>query len=328
MSALPPAIGNAAASHALGYMINTLFYGTLILQTYIYYVAFPNDKKGIKALVYSLFALETLQTAFMMHDGMVALGFGFGNPEALIKVHLAWFSVPILSSFVSCIVQSFFAWRIYVLSNSIPAAALVVAAALLQFGAGIVQGVKSYQIDDFTRLPVLPLKIWLITAAATDVVIAIFMAYNLSKKQTGFKKTDVLLTRLIRMTIETGTATAVMAIITAGLFLALPTLNYFVAPSYVLGKLYVNNLMMIFNSRMHIVGSRNGSPTEVSQLSYSNNTRLGTTDPSKSFGSTAETSVRLQVTTQQDISPGNSYDMKPLGSVGSYQGYNSYNQSV
>lgn len=37
--------------------------------------------------------------------------------------------------------------------------------------------------------------------------------------------------------------------------------------SYVLGKLYVNNLLMIFNSRMNIVGGRNYNPTPQTNMS-------------------------------------------------------------
>lgn len=76
----------------------------------IYYIAFPKDNTGIKTMVYGLFVIESAQTIMMMHDAVVVFGFGFGDPEELVKVHLAWFAVPILSCIVSSIVQSFFAW--------------------------------------------------------------------------------------------------------------------------------------------------------------------------------------------------------------------------
>jgi hypothetical protein len=38
--------------------------------------------------------------------------------------------------------------------------------------------------------------------------------------------------------------------------------DFFVTPSYVLAKLYTNNLLMIFNSRLRIDHGRNGRPAE------------------------------------------------------------------
>jgi hypothetical protein len=64
----------------------------------IYYLAFPNDKIGIKCLVYGLSLIEVVQTAFMSHDAVMALGFGFGDPTALDSVHFAWLTVPLITS--------------------------------------------------------------------------------------------------------------------------------------------------------------------------------------------------------------------------------------
>ena len=64
----------------------------------IYYLAFPNDRIGIKYLVYGLALIETIQTAFMSHDAVMALGLGFGDPSALDNDHFAWMTIPLLSA--------------------------------------------------------------------------------------------------------------------------------------------------------------------------------------------------------------------------------------
>ncbi|KAH8833921.1 hypothetical protein DL96DRAFT_1755894 [Flagelloscypha sp. PMI_526] len=276
MPAVDPIVGNAAASHMIGYLLNMILYGILLLQlvsdsyttffswndtklrvlSNLYYLAFPKDNLFVKILVYSLVLIETLQTVMMMHDAVIVFGFGFGDPEGLIKVHLSWFSVPILSVVVSTIVQTFFVWRIWVLSHSILLPLLIEIIVLLQLGSGLAQGVFSYIINDYTHLPKVTAMLWLVSAAVCDVIIAVCMTVILARKQSSFKGTNVLVARVMRMTIETGALTAVMAVITAALDIGIQNRNYFVPPSWVLGKLYANNLLVIMNSRIQISGSR------------------------------------------------------------------------
>lgn len=54
---------------------------------------------------------------------------GWGDPEVLIKPGWSWIAVPLLDGVVSCIVQIFFAWRIYKISGTIwiPIPILIVA---------------------------------------------------------------------------------------------------------------------------------------------------------------------------------------------------------
>ena len=67
--------------------------------------------------VYGTFLLETLQTALSGSDLYRWFVSGFGNIERLTSPHLSAFDVPIIASIVSLVVQFFFAYRIWVLSN-------------------------------------------------------------------------------------------------------------------------------------------------------------------------------------------------------------------
>lgn len=70
------------------------------------------------------------------------------------------------------------------------------------------------------------------------------------------KKTHIMIVRLITLTIETGTATATVALISLILFFALPTQIYFITPSFLAAKLYANTVVLIFNNRAQIVQNR------------------------------------------------------------------------
>ncbi|KAJ7604816.1 hypothetical protein DFH06DRAFT_1253701 [Mycena polygramma] len=49
----------------LGYMWNSWLYGILCIQVYLYSEAFPNDRAGIKAVVWAMFILESASTLFV-----------------------------------------------------------------------------------------------------------------------------------------------------------------------------------------------------------------------------------------------------------------------
>ena len=123
------------------------------------------------------------------------------------------------------------------------------------------------------------------------------MLSQLWRNQTGIKRTDAILTCLIRLKIETGSSALVslflqnhweffksqdqlqvissivhrdvsqrlpafVAVLAVILSLWLKQNDFFVTPTFVLAKLYTNNLLMIFDSRIRIERGRNGWPSD------------------------------------------------------------------
>jgi hypothetical protein len=66
------------------------------------------------------------------------------------------------------------------------------------------------------------------------------------------KKTHAVIIRLITLTIETGTATATVALVSLMLFFSIPSQIYFITPSFLAAKLYANTVVLIFNNRAQI----------------------------------------------------------------------------
>lgn len=71
------------------------------------------------------------------------------------------------------------------------------------------------------------------------------MMYYLHKSKTGFKRTAALLSRFIRITVETGLICAAFAILDLSFFVAFKENNYHLAPSIALSKLYSNSLLAV-----------------------------------------------------------------------------------
>ncbi len=80
-----------------------------------YYINFPDDKKFIKSLVYSLFLLDLLQTFLLSADGFHWFAYGFGNMAQFDETFLSPWDTPFLDAIIACVVQLFYCWRIYII---------------------------------------------------------------------------------------------------------------------------------------------------------------------------------------------------------------------
>ncbi|KAK0430062.1 hypothetical protein EV421DRAFT_1860971, partial [Armillaria borealis] len=102
----------------VAYLLHWGLFGTLSVQLYLYYLAFPNDRKFTKFLVYGIYIVEFVQTILVTCDAFERFGYGFGDIDALTASYLSWPTVPIMSGIVACVGQVFYAYRIFVLSKS------------------------------------------------------------------------------------------------------------------------------------------------------------------------------------------------------------------
>ncbi|KAL0576338.1 hypothetical protein V5O48_005636 [Marasmius crinis-equi] len=240
-------------------MMSSILYGIQVLQVYMYYMSFPKDRIFVKCMVYAVFLLDTLQTVFFFHDAFQMFGYGFGDMATLKHAHLSGLSVPILTGLVSLIVQSFYAHQIRMLSRSNVLVVVIIAIALIQFGASIWTGCLVFLINNLSNLQkgsFIQCSVWLGGSALCDTIIAVVMTFYLLKANAAMKSTQVLIARLIHLVIETGTATATVAIIDLILYVAVQKYPFHMLPSRSLAKVYSNTLLVILNSRIRIMGSR------------------------------------------------------------------------
>ncbi|SJL06889.1 uncharacterized protein ARMOST_10231 [Armillaria ostoyae] len=234
--------------------LGLILYGILCNQVYIYYISFPKDNLASKTVVYLLWLTETVQTVSTMIDTFDTFCYNFGNVSELNGVRLSWFTIPILSGFVGCIAQLFYAWRMYKFSKKARWLCIILSViAFTQFAAAIYCGIQTRNIGHYSNIQKnskvrVTTMIWLGGSVLCDTAIVLCMTYVLSRAQTGLKSTRILLSRLIRLTIETGTATAAIAVVHMALFLSYN--NNFTVLSQCLVKMYSNTVLAVCNSRM------------------------------------------------------------------------------
>ncbi|KAI3614212.1 hypothetical protein WG66_000249 [Moniliophthora roreri] len=222
-----------------------------------YYQAFPLDPKFLKAIVYLMFTLETLQAILITHDGFDIFARNYGNLIVFDDIHFTWFTGPVLSGIVSVLAQLFYAHRIMSFSRSV--AGRIVAGVIAICSAAIAGGVQARNVGKLSEVPektYVATSVWLAGAAVCDIMISASMTWLLANSGTFFKETKDIIARLIRLTIETGFITALFAVLDLTLFLAFPRYTYHVVPAFCLGKVYSNALLVVLNNRAHIANAR------------------------------------------------------------------------
>ncbi|KAK0483074.1 hypothetical protein EDD18DRAFT_1293867 [Armillaria luteobubalina] len=244
----------------VGYLLNWGLFGTLSIQLYLYYLAFPKDRKFTKYLVYGIYIIELVQTILVTHDAFTVFGYGFGDLDALTDVHSNWLVVPIMGGIAASVGQGFYAYRIFILSRSRIVFAFIICVSLTSFVAAIIAGICIFQEGDIANINDRRMSVSIGISCAgyalCDIAIAICMTYYLMRSSTGFRRTQILVTKIIRLTIETGSLTTVIALVIPILFFMFPYQDFFMTPALIISKLYANTIYMVLNSRIRIIGGR------------------------------------------------------------------------
>ncbi|KAF9478318.1 hypothetical protein BDN70DRAFT_49117 [Pholiota conissans] len=257
---LPDIVIKTATVLLVGFLANWALYGVLILQVYLYTVAFPQDRLPLKFTVYTTLLLETVQTSLITHDAFKFFAFGFTNPMLLDEVSTGWFSIPVLTGIIACVAQGFYCYRIGVITESKLTVGIIIVFSLVQLGGSIAIGIQTKNAQFFSRVflkegSFISTGIWEAGSAVCDLLIAGIMTYHLRKRDTGFQYTHDIVTRVIRLTIETGTLTAALAIAVLVLAFLPGHPPYYQSCALILGKAYSNSMMVALNSRMKVTSN-------------------------------------------------------------------------
>ncbi|PBK84766.1 hypothetical protein ARMGADRAFT_604653 [Armillaria gallica] len=256
-------IAELTGPYIVGALLNWGLFGTLSVQLYLYYLAFPDDRRFTKFLVYGIYVIELVQTVLVAHDTFAMFGYGFGDIDALTRINFRWLIVPLMSAVAACVGQFFYAYRIFVLSKSRKIATFIICVSLTSSVAAMIKGTYSFQASNTTKLDNrkthIVAGIWCGAAALCDILIAICMTYYLVRSTTNFRRTRILVTKIIRLTIETGSATAFVSLLSYILYIAFPHQTFYIAPALLVPKLYANAVYMVLNSRFQITGGRDTS---------------------------------------------------------------------
>ncbi|KDQ62488.1 hypothetical protein JAAARDRAFT_189808 [Jaapia argillacea MUCL 33604] len=246
----------------IGIIFNILLYGIMITQTFVYFNAYKSDKLWMRAFVLVLFIADTANTVLncaWLYDTIIVQ---FGNVTALESANWVFATDPAITAIIAFLVQSFFAWRIKVLTSNVWAWLLVAFLSLAQMFGGIGTAIAVGIVPEFVHFQKFQVivVIWLACSALCDAVITCIMTWHLRSHKTGFAATDQFVDKIIRLTVQTGMITALIAIADLIAFLASDS-GLHLGFNFPLAKLYTNTLMSTLNSRNGWKFSRNTDPS-------------------------------------------------------------------
>ncbi|VDC04857.1 unnamed protein product [Peniophora sp. CBMAI 1063] len=264
------------APDLIGTVIGWFLYGVLVLQIYHYRRRRPIDPLAIRATVWGVFMLETILSVVATRVTYALLCEAWGDPRALFMFTVADAFVPIISGLVSGWVQTFYAWRIYGLSNHARPwsgiALLVLSLMLTSSAAALYSGIKAAQQPDIFALddsrPIILL--WLSSTFCCDTIVAssmIFILHRMRRLLAIADNTDnpfeTRLTSIIFMTLETCLLTTASIIVMLVFFLTLPHSRLLPMMGFVISKLYSNSLLASLNSRPVSIDSEDDFDTSL-----------------------------------------------------------------
>ncbi|KAJ7037983.1 hypothetical protein C8F04DRAFT_1327882 [Mycena alexandri] len=261
-----------AGPRLVGLNLNWWLLGALAVQVYVYHVNFPKDKR-IRKPSYMLFhLLDWAQTSSATYDAFQWFVYGWGSILAMFEIFSSFLNVPALSSVIGAIVQIFFRWRIFSLSKSWITFAAIIFLALLQLGGG---GAVSYYVSlypehfrqkkahpfldasEVTRADglVRAVGVRLRVSAAVDTLVRsrnqVLTGMNtvITRVHLMEVKIETESPQVVQLTIETGTITALAAIMDLIFFLKAHNGLHQVS-GVTLCKFYSNTHLVLFNNRL------------------------------------------------------------------------------
>ncbi|KAI6021733.1 hypothetical protein BKA83DRAFT_4286646 [Pisolithus microcarpus] len=133
-------------STLIGGLISAILYGIGILQTYTYYMHYPDDALAIRFLVACVWILDTLHFSFMCHFLYYYLVTNYENPTSFLYTVWSLQASVLVHAIMITTVQCFFVHQIYHLCRpqvkwwvTVPIMLFVLAATGLGMASGILE---------------------------------------------------------------------------------------------------------------------------------------------------------------------------------------------
>ncbi|KAF8319300.1 hypothetical protein DL93DRAFT_2225243 [Clavulina sp. PMI_390] len=245
------------ASVLFGIWAAALLFGIITVQTYFYYKRFMRDPWYTRWLVGVLWILQGIEVGIssrasygnlvvLPQDGFIAL-----LKEPWYRSYCGTHGVV-----VAFAVQSFFLLRYWSVSRNLFVTIPLSLSVLLDFAFGVYCVWRSYRTPQSSIAALesqgWAFTVWLALAAASDVILAISLAFEMRKRRTGHHRTDSVLNRLALYGVATGAITATVVIILLFLFVVADRVEIFLLFVIPLGAVYIVTLLSNLHLRISL----------------------------------------------------------------------------
>ncbi|KAF8216941.1 hypothetical protein K438DRAFT_1798048 [Mycena galopus ATCC 62051] len=236
-------------------VVATWLFGILTLQTFNYFSAFPNDSKVLKGLVGVIWFLELGQTISCWHAMYIISVKFYGQTQHILVPPLSLVFAILFHAFIAIGVQTFFVYRVWVLSGHLPIPILCCVLNLVRLASNILlfAGVAKDRI--YTSLTTkLRWEVILTgtTSPVVDIIISASLIYYLRDlRDTTFRQTTQIVNTIVIWTLERTLLTTATGVMQVVLYLALARRNdlSWLVFFLIQGKLFSNSLLASLNGR-------------------------------------------------------------------------------
>ncbi|KAJ7208570.1 hypothetical protein GGX14DRAFT_365172 [Mycena pura] len=176
-----------SGAYEIGVLGSCVLFGVLTAQCYVYFTRFPDDSAKIKALVGFVWLCETADAICITAALYSYTVMWYGDPESLLRTPSTLATSIFFHGVISCSVQGFFAFRIYIVSKKLYIPCVCWMLGFLRFlgDTGLfATGLRTTLLNSYYAQ-----QGWLITATwslsvANDVLIAVTLASLLYRQRS------------------------------------------------------------------------------------------------------------------------------------------------
>lgn len=247
----------------VGGLLSAALFGCLSCQSYVYFARFTSDRLTLKAAVSAVFFIQLGHFVCIISTLWTMTVSTYGDPSQLRVFPLAADLAIPLSAFTAFIVQSFYAFRLWKLSEKVFLPILCELISVVAQISTLILSPRAFYMTDLTvfedsQIQLITLSF--VARAVCDVMTTTGIAWSLyHKRVSNLKDTMTMIDRLIYWTIETGLATSLMAVIVAVLFLVLEQNFVWFGAWLMLPNVIGNCLLASFNRRLLLLETRSAS---------------------------------------------------------------------
>ncbi|KAF7341400.1 hypothetical protein MVEN_01876800 [Mycena venus] len=235
----------------IGTWVSSLLYTAELHQAMYYYRHFKNDNSRLNTLVWVAFFIDTVS----LLDDYVSVYLNTithaGDPAYLLNQNLSSPVCVLTTAAVAIIVQTFMITRYWKFSHKHVIALflclLIFAGFGLSFTCAIIVVLFPAYKDRFKlKIPVI---LWLVTEAVADLGIAAALLWEFLRTKSSSTETQNVLNGLVTVTLQTGTATAAVALVAVIGYLLSQESNIGVLFTLCLGRTYMLSMLANLNIR-------------------------------------------------------------------------------
>ncbi|KAF7343070.1 hypothetical protein MVEN_01737400 [Mycena venus] len=255
MSTSLPPLDSITGAPLIGTWTSSLLYTAEMLQAVYYFRSFKDDDWRLKTLVTVAFVIDTVSALADYTFVYLCTITHAGDLAYLSKQNWAIPLYIICTSCVAILVQSFLTFRYWRFTNNTLLVVLLFMLILVAFGGTFISGlgvVLFPAYKDRTKVRVAG-TVWLVTQVSVDLIIAGAFVYEYQKAKSKFlkgrRRIHDTLNRLVVLTIQTGSATAVIAVVAVITFLINDETNIPTGIMYSVGRVYVLSMLLNLNIR-------------------------------------------------------------------------------